>query len=51
VLAAPTNVVFTGPEMDELVVPNIGRWHLTRMPAGVRGTPLHYPTDAQLRGS
>jgi gluconolactonase len=50
VLAAPTNVVFTGPERDTLVVPNIGRWHLTRVPAGVTGTALHYPTAAQLGG-
>ncbi len=50
ILAAPTNVVLTGPERDQLVVPNIGRWHLSRMPAGVSGVPLHYPTAEQLRG-
>jgi gluconolactonase len=44
ILAAPTNVVFTGPGRDQLVVPNIGRWHLARMPAGVTGEALHYPT-------
>lgn len=48
VLAAPTNIVLTGPARDEIVVPNIGRWHLTRMPAGVVGVPLHYPTPDQL---
>lgn len=48
ILAAPTNVIFTGPDRDQLVVPNIGRWHLTRMPAGVTGEPLHYPTGEQL---
>jgi gluconolactonase len=42
-LAAPTNVAFTGPNLDVMVVPNIGRWHLTRIPAGIRGVPLHYP--------
>lgn len=50
VLAAPTNIVLTGPERDQLVVPNIGRWHLTRMPAGVAGEPLHCPTPEQLGG-
>jgi sugar lactone lactonase YvrE len=50
VLAAPTNVVFTGDGLEELVVPNLGRWHMTRMRAGVRGVPLNYPTREQLRG-
>jgi gluconolactonase len=50
VLAAPTNILFTGPSRDEIVVPNIGRWHLTRMPAGVSGEVLHYPSPDQLRG-
>jgi hypothetical protein len=43
-LAAPTNVVFTGPELDTIVVPNIGRWHLTRFRVdGLRGVPPQYP--------
>jgi gluconolactonase len=48
VLAAPTNVVFTGPDLGTLVVPNLGRWHLTRGRLGVQGTPLFYPTAAQI---
>ena len=48
VLAAPTNVVFTGEGLDVLVVPNLGRWHLTRGRLGVRGTPLFYPAATQL---
>lgn len=48
VLAAPTNVVFIGEQLDEMVVPNLGRWHLTRLRPGVRGVPLHYPTREQL---
>lgn len=48
VLAAPTNVVFAGPDLDWMVVPNLGRWHVTRIPAGVRGVPLNYPTRDQL---
>jgi gluconolactonase len=48
VLAAPTNLVFAGPNLDELVTANLGRWHLTRIPAGLKGQPLHYPTRKQL---
>jgi gluconolactonase len=49
-LAAPTNIVFTGANHDEILVPNIGRWHVTRIPVGVRGIPLHYPTRSHLGG-
>lgn len=48
VLAAPTNVVFTGEDRGTLVVPNLGRWHLTRGRLGVAGVPLFYPTREQL---
>jgi sugar lactone lactonase YvrE len=47
-LAAPTNVVFTGEGRGTLVVPNLGRWHLTRGRLGVTGIPLNYPTREQL---
>ena len=50
VLAAPTNIVFVGRRHDEIIVPNIGRWHLTKIPVGVRGIPLNYPTREQLGG-
>ncbi len=49
-LAAPTNVVFTGPGRNEIVVPNLGRWHLTRIRTSLVGVPLHYPTRAQIDG-
>lgn len=49
VLAAPTNVVFAGPELDTIYVPNLGRWHVTRFKVpGLVGAPLFYPTGAQL---
>jgi gluconolactonase len=48
VLAAPTNIVFTGENRDVMLVPNIGRWHITRFPAGARGIPLEYPTRSRL---
>jgi gluconolactonase len=47
-LAAPTNVVFVGDGLDTLVVPNLGRWNLTRGKLGVSGTPLFYPSAAQI---
>jgi len=44
-IAAPTNVVFAGPQRDTILVPNIGRWHVTRFRApGLTGVPLSYPT-------
>src|SRR5690606_32865248 len=30
VIAAPTNVVFGGPKLGQIVVPNFNRWHLAR---------------------
>lgn len=50
IIAAPTNIVFAGERLDEMVVPNLGRWHLSRLRAGVAGVPLHYPTRDQLGG-
>jgi len=49
-LAGPTNVVFTGPERNVMVMPNIGRWHLTRIRSELVGVPLQYPTRAQIDG-
>jgi gluconolactonase len=42
-LAAPTNVCFTGPELARVVSANLGRWHLTLLDLGLRGAPLHRP--------
>jgi sugar lactone lactonase YvrE len=50
-IAAPTNVVFAGPARDEIVMPNIGRWHVTRFRVpGLVGVPLWYPTRTELGG-
>ena len=46
--AAPTNVVFTGDKRDTIVVPNLGRWHLTRFRTSLQGVPLFYPTPEKL---
>jgi gluconolactonase len=45
VLAAPTNCAFVGADMTTVLVPNIGRWHVTRFVVpGLVGQPLCYPT-------
>jgi len=43
VLSAPTNVAFTGDELDVLVVPNLAGWHVTRGRVGLCGVPLQRP--------
>lgn len=49
ILAAPTNCAFVGPELDTILVPNIGRWHVTRFRVpGLSGVPLFYPTRDEL---
>lgn len=51
ILAAPTNCAFTGPALDSIAVPNIGRWHVTRFGVpGLVGERLFYPTPGQLGG-
>jgi gluconolactonase len=42
-IAAPTNIVFAGPNRDRLVSANLGRWHLSLIHTELRGLPLHYP--------
>jgi gluconolactonase len=50
-IAAPTNVAFTGPGLETMIVPNIGRWHLTRFRhPQLTGVALRYPTREQLGG-
>ena len=36
-IARPTNIAFGGPNFDQMYVANLGRWHISRVPAGVRG--------------
>jgi gluconolactonase len=50
VLNAPTNLAFTGEQLDVAVVPNLGGWHLARGRLGVRGTPLPRPATALVDG-
>ena len=42
-MAAPTNVVFCGPNLGRLLSANLGRWHLTEYQVGINGLPLNYP--------
>ncbi len=45
VIAAPTNVAFVGEGLTDMVVPNLGRWHISRFRhPDLRGVPLHYPS-------
>lgn len=45
VIAAPTNIVFAGEKLEQMVVPNFNRWHLARFEVpGLVGAPLHYPS-------
>jgi gluconolactonase len=39
-LASPTNAAFGGVHFDELYFANLSRWHICRVPAGVKGQPL-----------
>lgn len=45
-LSAPTNGVWTGPDLSTFVTGNLGRWHLTKCEWGARGIPLRYPSLA-----
>jgi gluconolactonase len=42
-LNLPTGMAFVGPNLDVLVVANLGGWSLTYAQMDVRGLPLHYP--------
>lgn len=39
-LSNPTNIAFGGPQLDQLFAANIGRWHITKIDAGIRGLAL-----------
>lgn len=39
-LSNPTNIAFGGPNLDQLFTANLGRWHITKIDAGVKGMPL-----------
>lgn len=43
VLCAPTNVAFGGPDLGTLWAANLGAGYVTRIDAGLRGSPLRYP--------
>ena len=39
-LSNPTNIAFGGQDLDQLFTSNLGRWHITKIEAGVEGMPL-----------
>jgi gluconolactonase len=39
-IARPTNVAFGGPDLEDLYVANLGRWHIGRVHLGVAGQRL-----------
>ncbi len=39
-LSNPTNIAFTGENFDQLIVANLGRWHLTRLDLRAKGSRL-----------
>jgi sugar lactone lactonase YvrE len=39
-LCNPTNVAFGGKKHDTLLVSNLGRWHIARIPLKTKGAPL-----------
>ena len=43
VIAAPTNVVFTGEDRRTMVIGSLGRWHLAAAQVEVPGVPLRFP--------
>lgn len=49
-LNQPTNVAFTGDQLEVAVVTNLGGWHLVRGALGVRGAPLPHPPVELLEG-
>ncbi|MDX6198319.1 MAG: gluconolactonase [Actinomycetota bacterium] len=46
VIAAPTNVVFTGADRRTMVIGSLGRWHLAAVQVGVPGVRLRFPVLA-----
>ena len=42
-MASPTNIAFCGDNLETMLAPDLGRWHITRYDADVTGLPLHYP--------
>ncbi len=39
-LSNPTNIAFGGPNLDQMFTANLGRWHVTRIDAGIKGLKL-----------
>jgi sugar lactone lactonase YvrE len=46
-ISRPTNLAFGGADFDEIYVANLGRYTITRAPAGVKGQPLAHQVRHQ----
>ena len=40
----PTSLAFAGEDLDQLVIANLGGWHVSIAPAGNAGAAAAYPT-------
>lgn len=40
ILSNCTNIAFGGPDFQTLYVANLGRWHISQIPTGIKGAPL-----------
>lgn len=40
ILSNPTNIAFGGAQLDQLFAANLGRWHITKIDAGIQGLAL-----------
>jgi sugar lactone lactonase YvrE len=43
-LNQPTSLAFAGEDLDQLVIANLGGWHVSIAPAGNAGAAAAYPT-------
>jgi len=39
-ISNPTNIAFGGPKFDQIFAANLGRWHIARLDAKIKGSPL-----------
>lgn len=42
-ISAPTNIAFAGPDLTQLLIASLGRWHIGSLHVDRPGAKLHYP--------
>ena len=45
-LSNPTNIAFGGEKLSQIFAANLGRWHITKIEAGIEGLPLASHSNA-----